>query len=91
MNTVAPQIQATTNLGPSTPLPDWHLPISLTITVLLTLVLAVGLVTVSPQDWSPLLRLFIGITYAVSCVLLLGCYFLCTNGQSHDSPVPSPC
>ena len=78
MNTVAPQIQATTNLGPSTPLPDWHLPISLTITVLLTLVLAIGLVTVSPQDWPLSLRLSVGIAYVASCVLLQGCYFLCT-------------
>ena len=76
MNTVPPQIQATTNLGPSAPRPDWLLPISLTITALLILVLAIGLVTVSPQDWLPILRLFIGITYVVSCVLFLGCYFL---------------
>ena len=76
MNTVPPQIQATTNLGPSAPRPDWLLPISLTITALLILVLAIGLVTVSPQDWLPILRLFIGITYVVSCVLFLGCYLL---------------
>ena len=78
MNTVPPQIQATTNLGPSAPHPDWLLPVSLTITVLLILVLAIGLVTVSPQDWPPLLRLFVGIAWVVSCVLLLGCYFLRT-------------
>ena len=78
MNTVPPQIQAITNLGPSAPRPDWALPISLTITTLLILVLAIGLVTVSPQDWSPILHLFVGITYIVSCVLLLWCYFLGT-------------
>ena len=76
MNTVPPQIQPTTNLGPSAPRPDWPLSISLTITALLILVLAIGLVTVSPQDWSPILYLFVGIAYVVSCVLLLGCYFL---------------
>ena len=74
---VPPQIQTTTNLGPSAPRPDWPLPVSLTITALLILVLAIGLVTVSPQDWSPI-RLFVGITYVASCVLLLGCYFLHT-------------
>ena len=78
MNTVPPQIQATTNLGPSTPRPDWPLPVSLTITVLLILVLAIGLVTVSPQDWPPILRLSVGIACVASCVLLLGCYFLGT-------------
>ena len=61
MNTFPPQIQATTNLGPSAPRPDWPLPVSLTITALLILVLAIGLVTVSPQDWSPSLRLFVGV------------------------------
>ena len=91
MNTVVPQIQATTNLGPSTPCPDYPLPISRTITVLSILVHAVGLATVFPQDGSPLLRLFIGITYVVSCVLLLGCCFLCTNRQIPDSSVPYPC
>ena len=55
-----PQIQAITNLGPSAPRLDWALPISLTITTLLILVLAIGLVTVSPQDWSPILHLFVG-------------------------------
>ena len=50
MSTVPPQIQTTTNLGPSAPRPDWPLPVSLTITALLILVLAIGLVTVSPQD-----------------------------------------
>ena len=79
MNTVPPQIQATTNLGPSAPHPNWPLPVSLTITALLILVLARGLVTVSPQDWPPILHLSIGIAYIVSCVLLLGCYFLCTT------------
>ena len=78
MNTVPPQIQATTNLGPSAPRPDWPLPVSLTISALLMLVLALGLVTVSPQDWSPILHLFVGIAYGVSCILLLGCYFLHT-------------
>jgi len=78
MNTVPPQIQTTSNLGPSAPHPDWPLPISLTITALLILVLAICLVTVSPQDWSPILRLSVGIAYVVSCVLLLGCYFLRT-------------
>ena len=76
MNTVPPHIQATTNLGPSAPRLDWALPISLTITTLLILVLAIGLVTVSPQDWPPILCLFVSIAYVVSCVLLLGCYFL---------------
>ena len=31
---VPPQIQTTTNLGPSAPRPDWPLPVSLTITAL---------------------------------------------------------
>ena len=66
------------HLWPSAPHPDWPLSISLTITALLILVLAICLVTVSPQDWSPILRLSIGIAYVVSCVLLLGCYFLRT-------------
>ena len=48
MNTVPPQIQATSNLGPSAPHPDWPL-LSLTITALLILVLAIGLVTISPS------------------------------------------
>ena len=65
-------------LGAFPPLPDWPLPVSLTITALLSLILAVGLVTVSPQDWPPTLRLSVGIAYVASCVLLLGCYFLCT-------------
>ena len=78
MNTVPPQIQSTTNLEPSTPRPDWPLPVSLTITSLLILILAIGLVTVSPQDWPPILRLSVGIAYIASWVLLLGCYFLCT-------------
>ena len=47
MNTVPPQIQTTTNLEPFSPRPDWPLPVSLTITALLSLILAVGLVTVS--------------------------------------------
>ena len=76
MNTIPPQIQVTTNLGPSAPRSDWPLSISLAITALLILVLAIGLVTVSPQDWSPILHLFISIACVVSCVLLLGCYFL---------------
>ena len=76
MNTVPSQIQTTTNLGPFAPRPDWPLPVSLTIIGLLILILAIGLVTVSPQDWSPILYLFVGIAYVVSCVLLLGCYFL---------------
>ena len=50
MSTVPPQIQSTTNLGPSAPHPDWPLPASLTIAALLILILAIGLVTVSPQD-----------------------------------------
>ena len=66
------------NLGPSAPRPDWPLPVFLTITALLILILAIGLVTVSPQDWPPILRLSVGIAYFASCVLLLGCYFLCT-------------
>ena len=78
MNTVPPQIQATTNLGPSAPRPDWPLPGSLTIRALLMLVLALGLVTVSPQDWPLILHLSVGIACIVSCVLLLGRYFLCT-------------
>ena len=78
MNTVPPQIQATTNLGPSAPRPDWPLPVSLTISALLMLVLALGLVTVSPQDWPLILHLSVGIACIVSCVLLLGRYFLCT-------------
>ena len=77
MNTVPPQIQATTNLEHSAPCTDWPLPISLIITALLILILAIGLVTVSPQDWPPPLCLSVGITYFASCVLLLGCYFLC--------------
>ena len=90
MNTIPPQIQVTTNLGPSAPRSDWPLSISLAITALLILVLAIGLVTVSPQDWSPILYLFVGIAYVVSCVLLLGCCFLCTNRQIPDSSVPYP-
>ena len=78
MNTFPPQIQATTNLGPSAPRPDWPLPVSFTITALLILVLAIGLITISPQDWSLILRLSVGIAYIVSCVLLIGYYFLCT-------------
>ena len=78
MSTVPPQIQTTTNLGPSAPCPDWPLPVSLTITALLILILAIGLVTVSPQDWPPILHLSMGIAYIVGCVLLLGCYVLCT-------------
>ena len=77
MNTVPSQIQTTTNLGPFAPRPDWPLPVSLTIIGLLILILAIGLVTVSPQDWPPPLCLSVGITYFASCVLLLGCYFLC--------------
>ena len=78
MNTVPPQIQTTTNLGLFSPRPDWALSVSLTIIALLTLILIIGLVTVSPQDWPPVLRLFLGIAYVVSCVLLLGCYILHT-------------
>ena len=78
MNTVPPQIQATTNLGPFSLHPNWPLPVSLTITALLILILAIGLVTVSPQDWPPILRLSVGIACVASCVLLLGCYFLGT-------------
>ena len=77
MNTVPPQIQATTNLGPSAPRPDWPLPVSLTISALLMLVLALGLVTVSPQDWPLILHLCVGIGYIASWVLFLGCDFLC--------------
>ena len=79
MNTVPLQIQPTTNLGPSAASPDWPLPISLTIIALLILVLSIGLVTVSPQDWPPILHLSVRIAYDGSCVLLLGCYFLCTD------------
>ena len=57
---------------------DWPLPVSLTMITLLILILAVGLVTVSPQDWPPILCLSVGIAYVASCVLLLGCYFFCT-------------
>ena len=78
MNTVPPQIQTTTNLGPFPPCPDQPLPVSLTIIALLILTLAIGLVTVSPQDWPPILCLSMGIAYVASCVLLLGRYFLCT-------------
>ena len=78
MNTVPPQIQTTTNLGPFAPHSDWPLPVSLTITALLIVILAIGLVTVSPQDWPPILHLSMGIACVASCVLLLGCYFLCT-------------
>ena len=78
MNTVPPQIQTTTNLGPVSPHPDWPLPVSLTVTALLILLLAIGLVTVSPQDRPPILRLSVGIAYVASCVLLLGCRFLRT-------------
>ena len=76
MNSVPPQIQATTNLGPFSLHPNWPLPVSLTMITLLILILAVGLVTVSPQDWPPILHLSVGIAYIVSCVLFLGCYFL---------------
>ena len=78
MNTVPPQIQTTTNLGPFAPHSDLPLPVSLTITALLIVILAIGLVTVSPQDWPPILRLSMGIACVAGCVLLLGCYFLCT-------------
>ena len=78
MNTVPPQIQTTTNLGLFSPRPDWALSVSLTIIALLTLILIIGLVTVSPQDWPPILPLSVGIAFVASCVLLLGCYFLCT-------------
>ena len=78
MNTVPPQIQTTTNLGPVSPHPDWPLPVSLTVTAPLILLLAIGLVTVSHQDRPPILRLSVGIAYVASCVLLLGCYFFCT-------------
>ena len=78
MNTVPPQIQTTTNLGLFSPRPDWALSVSLTIIALLILMLAIGLVTVSPQDWPPILCLSVGIAYVASCVLLLGCYFLGT-------------
>ena len=71
------QIQATTKLGAFRPSPRLASP-RLTITALLILVLAMGLVTVSPQDWPPPLCLSVGITYFASYVLLLGCYFLCT-------------
>ena len=47
------------------------LPIFLAVTPLLTF--AIGLPTVSPGDWSPTLRLLVGITY---CILLQGCYVL---------------
>ena len=77
MNTLPFQIQASTKLGAFRPSPCLASP-HLTITALLILVLAIGLVTVSPQDWPPILRLFVGIAYVVSCVLLLGCYFLRT-------------
>ena len=65
-------------LGAFSPRPDWLLSVSLTITALLILILAIGLVTVSPQDWPPILRLSMGIACVAGCVLLLGCYFLCT-------------
>ena len=68
MNTVPPQIQTTTNLGPSSPRPDWPLPVSLTIIALLILILAIGLVTVSPQDWLHILHLSMGIAYVASFV-----------------------
>ena len=57
---------------------DWPLPVSLTIITLLILIFAIGLVTVSPQDWPPILRLSVGIAYVARCILLLGCYFLCS-------------
>ena len=78
MSTDCSSSDSTTNLGPSAPCPDWPLPVSLTINSLLILILAIGLVTVSPQDWPPILHLSMGIAYIVSCVLLLGCYVLCT-------------
>ena len=77
MNMLPFQIQATTKLRAFRPSPCLASP-HLTITALLILVLAIGLVTVSPQDWPPILCLFVSIAYVVSCVLLLGCYFLCT-------------
>ena len=66
MNILPFQIQATTNSRPSTSCLDWPLPISLVITTLLTLALAIGLTTVSPRDWSPILHLFIGATYVTA-------------------------
>ena len=77
MNTLPFQIQASTKLGAFRPSPCLASP-HLTITALLILVLAIGLVTVSPQDRPPILHLSVGIAYVASCVLLLGCYFLCT-------------
>ena len=82
MSTVPPQIQSTTNLGPSAPRPDWPLPVSLTITALLILILAIGLVTVSPQDWPLILRLSVGITYVASCVLLFPLYCLTNSSMT---------
>ena len=66
------------NFGLSAPHPDWPLPVSLTITALLILILAIGLVTVSPQDRPPILRLSVGTAYVASCLLLLGRCFFCT-------------
>ena len=65
------QIQATTNSRPSTSRLDRPLPVFLAITALLAF--AIGLTTVSPWDWSPILHLLVGNTY---CALLQGCYFL---------------
>ena len=73
--------------GTFCPLP-WLASSHLTITALLILVLAIGLITILPWDWSLILLLVslyqwiplsIGITYIFSCVLLLGYYFLCTT------------
>ena len=63
-------------LGGFSPRPDWLLPVSLTIIALLILVLALGLGTVSPQDWPPSLHLSVGIAY-VAVFYTPGCSFLC--------------
>ena len=47
------------------------LPVFLAVTAFL--IFAIGLTTVSAGDWSPTLRLLVGIAY---CVLLQGCYVL---------------
>ena len=66
--------------------PDWPLPIPLAITALLTLALAIGLTTVSPLDWSSILRLcqcHVHCQGSISSSL--------SNYQTHDSPVPYSC
>ena len=64
-------------LGAFPPRPHWPLPVSnYNSTLKLNPCYRPG--NCLPQDWPPSLRLSVGIAYVASCVLLPGCYFLCT-------------